>query len=75
MSHQKLLPLFPKYSQALFTSKPLQEHWLLPDELSYLSAVDTNFVAFGSSAVDITTNMLAGRLYGGTARAYCVIRI
>ena len=45
----------------------LQEHWLLPDELSYLSAVDTNFVAFGSSAVDITTNVLAGRPYGGTA--------
>ena len=45
----------------------LQEHWLLPDEIGYLSNTDKKFIAFGSSAVDINTNHLSGRPYGGTA--------
>lgn len=45
----------------------LQEHWLLPDELSYLSLIDPDFVAFGSSAVNVNETILMGRPYGGTA--------
>ena len=32
-----------------------------------LSCVDTDFVAFGSSAVNRQSNLLTGRPYGGTA--------
>ena len=45
----------------------LTEHWLLPGEISYLSSIDKDFIAFGSSAVDINSNLLSGRPYGGTA--------
>ena len=45
----------------------LQEHWLLPDELSLLSNIHTDFFAVGSSAVDVCDRLLVGRPYGGTA--------
>jgi len=45
----------------------LQEHWLLPNELHLLSEVHTDFLAFGAFAVDIGSNILIGRPYGGTA--------
>lgn len=45
----------------------IQEHWLMPDELNYLSTIDPDFVFFGSSAVDISSGLLRGRPYGGTA--------
>ena len=45
----------------------LQEHWLLPNELHLLSEVQTDFLAFGASAVDIGSDILVGRPYGGTA--------
>ena len=48
----------------------LQEHWLLPDELQILSDVHIDFLACGSSAVDIGSNILVGRPYGGTAILY-----
>ena len=42
----------------------LQEHWLLPDDVGFLSSIDADFVAFGSSAVDTQSNLLTGRPYG-----------
>lgn len=45
----------------------IQEHWLMPDELNYLSTIDPDFVFFGSSAVDVNSTLLCGRPYGGTA--------
>jgi len=44
----------------------IQEHWLMSDELIYLSTIDPEFVFFGSSAVDINSALLCGRPYGGT---------
>ena len=48
----------------------LQEHWLLPCELNILSNIDTKFLAFGVSAMDITSNVIRGRPYSGTALLY-----
>ena len=45
----------------------LQEHWLLPNELCLLNNIHSDFYGVGSSAVDITTDVLVGRPYGGTA--------
>jgi len=48
----------------------IQEHWLLPHELSTLSAVHAEFMAVAKSAVNIERNILIGRPYGGTAILY-----
>ena len=48
----------------------LQEHWLLPHELTYLSSLHPDFYAIGCSAVNVTDNVLKGRPYGGTAILY-----
>jgi len=48
----------------------LQEHWLLPNEVILLSRLCTDFLAAGSSAVDIGHDILVGRPYGGTAIMY-----
>jgi len=48
----------------------LQEHWLLPNEVNLLSQISVDFLAAGSSAVDISEDILTGRLYGGTAILY-----
>ena len=48
----------------------IQEHWLLPNELSILSNLHNEFYGFGSSAVDISSDVLVGRPYGGTGILY-----
>ena len=48
----------------------LQEHWLLPDELPLLSGVHADFLANGTSAVDVSNKILVGRPYGGTTILY-----
>lgn len=45
----------------------LQETWLLPHDLAYLSTINDDFVATGTSAVDTSAGMLRGRPYGGVA--------
>lgn len=45
----------------------LQEHWLLPVELSLLSSIHSDFLSTGNSAVNISNDILIGRPYGGTA--------
>ena len=41
----------------------IQEHWLLPEQLSLLD-IDPNFCSFGVSAID-SSRILTGRPYGG----------
>jgi len=48
----------------------LQEHWLLPTELDILTNLHNDCYGFGYSAVDITSDVLVGRPYGGTAILY-----
>ena len=48
----------------------LQEHWLLSFYLSFLSTIHPDFFAFGTSAVDINTDILVGSPYGGTGILY-----
>ncbi|KAF9810794.1 hypothetical protein SFRURICE_014392 [Spodoptera frugiperda] len=45
----------------------LQETWLLPHDISFLSEIDPDFGCTGTSAVDTTAGMLRGRPFGGTA--------
>lgn len=45
----------------------LQEHWLLPDDLGYLSNIHPDFSYHGVSAVDTSAGVLKGRPYGGVA--------
>ncbi len=45
----------------------LQEHWLLPFELDQLNNLHAKFFATSKSAVDISSSVLVGRPYGGTA--------
>jgi len=48
----------------------LQEHWLLPEELTLLSDAHPDFLAVSNSAVDTTAGLLIGRPYGGTGILY-----
>ena len=48
----------------------LQEHWLLPNELDTLSQLHSDFYGFGYSAVDISSDILIGRPYDGSAILY-----
>ena len=48
----------------------LQEHWLLPHELSLLNSIHPEFLSTGLSAVDVSSGILVGRPYGGTAILY-----
>jgi len=48
----------------------LQEHWLLPKEIDYLNHIDKEFLAIGSSTVNVGNGLLIGRPYGGTAIMY-----
>ena len=47
----------------------LQEHWLLPSELSLLTVCAPKFVVFGSSALEssVSRGIRRGRPYGGVA--------
>ena len=48
----------------------LEEHWLLPNEISFLSNLHPDFMAIGHSAVNLSNNILVGRPYGGTGILY-----
>ena len=48
----------------------LQEHWLLSSELHNLNSVHPDFYGFGMSAVDVESNVLRDRPYGGTGILY-----
>jgi len=48
----------------------IQEHWLLPHELDMFNNTHKDFFGIGSSAVDISSDVLVGRPYGGTAILY-----
>jgi len=48
----------------------LQEHWLLPNKLGILNSVHPDFLSVAHSAVDISSGLLTGRPYGGTAILY-----
>ena len=45
----------------------LQETWLTEQELHILSSIDDRFYAWGTSAMDTSSEVLRGRPYGGTA--------
>ncbi|XP_063635034.1 uncharacterized protein LOC134805719 [Cydia splendana] len=45
----------------------LQETWILPDDLPYLSTIDDGFGYTGTSAVDTSVGILRGRPFGGVA--------
>lgn len=45
----------------------LQEHWLLPHDIDFLSSIDDDFAYTGVSAVDTSAGILRGRPYGGVA--------
>ena len=48
----------------------IQEHWLLPTELSMLSSIHSDYLASGTSAINVTSDICTGRPYGGTAILY-----
>ena len=48
----------------------LQEQWLLTYELGLLANIHCELYGIGSSTVDITSDVLVGRPYGGTAILY-----
>ena len=48
----------------------LQEHWLMPHELSLLSNISADFLATGSSAMILDKDVIVGRPYGGTGILY-----
>ena len=43
----------------------IQEHWLYPDELSYLSMLSNDFSSFGLSPMPVGETLLGSRPYGG----------
>ena len=43
----------------------IQEHWLYPDELSYLSMLSNDFNSFGLSPMPVGEKLLSCRPYGG----------
>lgn len=45
----------------------LQETWLLPHDIPFLSTIDVGFGYTGKSAVDTSAGILRGRPYGGVA--------
>lgn len=45
----------------------LQETWLLPGDIDFLSCINKDFGYTGTSAVDLEGGMLKGRPYGGVA--------
>jgi len=50
----------------------LKEHWLLPFELNILSEIHPDFLATARSAVNVASDLLKGRPYGGTLLWYFV---
>lgn len=45
----------------------LQETWLLPDDIPFISTIDNGFGYTGKSAVNTSAGILRGRPYGGVA--------
>ena len=45
----------------------IQDSWLFQFELTLLSEIGSDFEGFGISAIDDSTNIVRGRLYGGMA--------
>ncbi|KOB52230.1 reverse transcriptase, partial [Operophtera brumata] len=45
----------------------LQETWLLPHDISYLGEIHEDFGYAGTSAVDVSSDVLQGRPFGGVA--------
>lgn len=45
----------------------LQEHWLLPHDIHFLSCIDDDFAYTGVSPMDTSTGMISGRPWGGVA--------
>ena len=45
----------------------IQEHWLMPHDLSLLQNTHDDYYAFGLSAMDTSVDIISGRPYGGTA--------
>ena len=43
----------------------IQEHWLYPDELSYLSHLSEEFCSYSLSSMSIEDKLIRGRPYGG----------
>ena len=43
----------------------VQEHWLFPDELAYMSNLSCNFTSFGVTPMTIEDKLHRGRPYGG----------
>jgi exonuclease III len=48
----------------------LQEHWLMPNELHVLNSIHSEFQSCGLSAIDISSDILVGRPFGGTGILY-----
>jgi len=45
----------------------LQEHWLYPDDLSYISQLSPDFCSFSLSPMSIDDRLLSGRPHGGVS--------
>ena len=45
----------------------LQETWLLPHDLNFLNSIHSDFLSFGTSAVDTSVSYHVGRPFGGIA--------
>ena len=43
----------------------IQEHWLYPDELSYLSQLSEEFCSYSLSSMSIEDKLIRGCPYGG----------
>jgi len=48
----------------------LQETWLPLQEQNFLATIDKDFTFYGTSPVDLSTQLLTGRPYGGVAFLY-----
>lgn len=48
----------------------IQEHWLIPNDLHLLNTAHADFLSTGQSAVDLSSDILVGRPFGGTAVLY-----
>ena len=45
----------------------LQETWLLPHDLNFLNCIHSDFLCYGTSAVDTSEGVILGRPFGGAS--------
>lgn len=45
----------------------LQEHWLMPHDIDFLSSIDDEFAYTGVSPMDLSKGMISGRPWGGVS--------